>query len=212
MATDTRVQFEAWPKLKDEGFNLSREADGDYVAFDTSELWAAWQARDAPALPADPKPQVDHERLAQLIAHRGCCSSEHDPANGKIHGYCVVCGVPWPCDYAGMPPTADPPALAAEILAEVTRATDKFPTWPTDPLHALAVLGEEFGELTKDVLQSVYEPHKTTRENVRKEAIQTAAMALRFAASLDLYDYRPGTQHSQCRAHAAALGVNRANR
>ncbi len=34
------------------------------------------------------------------------------------------------------------------VKAELTRATAKFPTWPTDPLHALAVLGEEFGELT----------------------------------------------------------------
>ena len=39
------------------------------------------------------------------IAHRcnlvhACCGTEHDPANGKLHGYCVVCGVPWPCDTA----------------------------------------------------------------------------------------------------------------
>lgn len=34
-----------------------------------------------------------------------------------------------------------------EIQAELCRATAKYPTWPTDPLHALAVLGEEFGEL-----------------------------------------------------------------
>ena len=44
------------------------------------------------------------------------------------------------------------------------------------------MLGEEFGELTKDILQLTYEPHKTSRESVRKEAIQTAAMALRLAA------------------------------
>lgn len=83
------------------------------------------------------------------------------------------------------------------ILQEVERATRKFPTWPTDPLHALAVLGEEFGELTKEVVQFTYEPHKTTRENVRTEAIQTAAMALRFALSLDAYQYTPREQHSQ---------------
>lgn len=43
------------------------------------------------------------ERVAQLTAHRACHSAEHDPANGKIHGYCMVCGVPWPCQYAGEP-------------------------------------------------------------------------------------------------------------
>lgn len=84
-----------------------------------------------------------------------------------------------------------------EVQAEMARATAKFPTWPTDPLHALAVLGEEFGELTKDMLQLCYEPHKTSRENVRKEAIQTATMALRLAMSLDVYDYKRGQQHSQ---------------
>lgn len=44
------------------------------------------------------------ERIAQLTAHRACCGSEHNPAEGKLHGYCVVCGVPWPCSYAGKPP------------------------------------------------------------------------------------------------------------
>ncbi len=38
--------------------------------------------------------------IAAATAHRACCSTEHDPANGKLHGYCVVCGVPWPCETA----------------------------------------------------------------------------------------------------------------
>ena len=84
-----------------------------------------------------------------------------------------------------------------DVLSELERATRKFPTWPTDPLHALAVLGEEFGELTKDMLQLTYEPHKTSRANVRNEAIQTAAMALRLAMSIDMYEYRPAKQHKQ---------------
>ena len=85
-----------------------------------------------------------------------------------------------------------------DVLAEVDRAVTKFPEWPTDPLHALAVLGEEFGELTSDVLQAVYEPHKNvTPADIRAEAIQTAAMALRFVASLDAYIYQPREQHPQ---------------
>lgn len=84
------------------------------------------------------------------------------------------------------------------VLAELARATAKFPTWPTDPLHALAVLGEEFGELTKAMLQHTYEPHKgVTQQDIRDEAIQTAAMALRLAMSLPMYQYRRGPQHSQ---------------
>lgn len=90
--------------------------------------------------------------------------------------------------------------VIAQVRRELVRATAKFPTWPTDPLHALAVLGEEFGELTKDMLQLTYEPHKTNIANVRKEAIQTAAMALRLVMSLDRYQYMPCKQHSQSRA------------
>ncbi|AWI09988.1 hypothetical protein [Ereboglobus luteus] len=86
-----------------------------------------------------------------------------------------------------------------EIMAEVTRATQKFPTWPDDPLHALAVIGEEFGELTKEALQLTYEPHKSSPEAMRKEAIQCAAMSLRFAMSLDRYKHRRCVQHSPTR-------------
>jgi NTP pyrophosphatase (non-canonical NTP hydrolase) len=84
-----------------------------------------------------------------------------------------------------------------EVLAELDRAMRKFPTWPTDPLHALAVLSEEYGELAKEMLQLTYEPHKTSPEKVKAEAIQTAAMALRLLMSLDRYHYRPTLQHSQ---------------
>jgi hypothetical protein len=84
-----------------------------------------------------------------------------------------------------------------DISVEVERAMMMFPTWPTDPLHAVAVIGEEFGELTQAVLQSVYEPTKSNPEDVRTEAIHTAAMCLRFIASLDKYRYEQGPQRSQ---------------
>ena len=99
------------------------------------------------------------------------------------------------------------PPVVAEILAALERATRKFPTWPTDPLHALAVLGEEFGETTKAVLQQTYEPHKTNPGEVRTEAMQTAAMALRFLASLDQYVYADDTNvHRQSLPLPAAPG------
>lgn len=87
-----------------------------------------------------------------------------------------------------------------EVLMELAKAMRKFPTWPSDPLHALAVLGEEFGELTKAVLQSVYEPDKVKPDELRTEARQTAAMALRFLMSLDkpdCYQWQPSAQHKQ---------------
>ena len=47
---------------------------------------------------------TDGERVAQLTAHRATHAAEHNPSQGRIHGYCIVCGVPWPCEYAGKPP------------------------------------------------------------------------------------------------------------
>ena len=96
---------------------------------------------------------------------------------------------------------AQQPAAVDEVLAavrsEVARATAKFPTWPTDPLHASGVVQEESGELAKAVLQVVYEPHKSTPEDAATEAFQTAAMAVRFLMSMPHYDWTPGAQHAQ---------------
>lgn len=89
------------------------------------------------------------------------------------------------------------------VKEELEKAVRKFPTWPTDPLHAVAVLGEEFGELTKAVLQMTYEPHKTSHAEVVIEAIQTAAMSLRFLRSLGRYEYAKSEQHSQSAIDAA---------
>lgn len=87
--------------------------------------------------------------------------------------------------------------VVKEVGAEIARAIAKFPEWPTDPLHAFAIVSEEFGECQKEVLQMTYEPHKSSREAVRKEAVQLAAMAIRFLVSLDRYEYTPRAQHAQ---------------
>lgn len=85
------------------------------------------------------------------------------------------------------------------ILNELERAKAKFPTWPTDPIHAMAVVNEEVGELNKAVLQQVYEPHKNKDglDEIRKEAVQVAAMMHRFLESLDAYRFEPSAQHTQ---------------
>jgi hypothetical protein len=97
------------------------------------------------------------------------------------------------------------PECYQPVFVEIQKAVAKFPTWPTDPLHALAVVGEEFGELTKSVLQSVYEPHKTSPEELTTEAVQTAAMALRFFQSLSSYDFTKCEQHTQDRITTGSL-------
>ena len=84
-----------------------------------------------------------------------------------------------------------------EVVFELFKAQKLHPDWPDDPLHALAVLGEEFGELTQAVLQVAYDKDKATPEDVKKEAIQTAAMAIRFLLSIDVYYYQKSDQHDQ---------------
>jgi len=64
------------------------------------------------------------------------------------------------------------------ILKEVERAERKFPDWPTDIIHAAAIVGEESGELTRAALQWTYEGGELIE--AQKEAIQVAAMAIRF--------------------------------
>lgn len=66
----------------------------------------------------------------------------------------------------------------AEILAELERAETKFPGFPTDPIHAAAVVAEESGELVQAALQFSYEDEGY--QSMIREAIQTGAMALRF--------------------------------
>ena len=82
-----------------------------------------------------------------------------------------------------------------EILDELKRATQKFPAWPTDPLHAKAILDEEVGELEKAILQTIYQ--KADKNDVKEEAIQAATMAIRFLISLDQYDYIKAAMHWQ---------------
>lgn len=85
----------------------------------------------------------------------------------------------------------------AHVVRELERATAKFPTWPTDPLHAVAVVNEEVGELNKAILQATYEPEKANMLDVGDEAVQAAAMALRFVMSLPRYQLFRCHQHRQ---------------
>ena len=87
--------------------------------------------------------------------------------------------------------------IIEKVLKELDNAYKKFPFWPNDPLHALAVVNEEIGELQKEVLQMCYEPHKTNKELIKLEAIQSTAMLLRFLIGLDEYSYKEGEQYKQ---------------
>lgn len=83
-------------------------------------------------------------------------------------------------------------AVLDEFRVELHRAEAKFPTFPTDPIHAATVVSEESGELAQAALQLVYEGG--TREAMRKEAVQMGAMALRFLLHEPLMRCQPCEQ------------------
>jgi hypothetical protein len=82
-------------------------------------------------------------------------------------------------------------ACMEAVKDEVERAQNLHPAWPSDPLHALGILFEEFVELTRAMVQLTYEPEKVifSPAGVAEEALQTAAMALRLMLHLNDYRY-----------------------
>lgn len=85
--------------------------------------------------------------------------------------------------------------VVSDVFDELRSAESKFPGFPVDALHAMAVLQEEVGELQKAILQRVYDgPEKSTEQDVRAEAVQVAAMALRFLFSMPQLRYVPCEQ------------------
>ena len=69
------------------------------------------------------------------------------------------------------------------IGAEIDRARELHPEWPTDQIHAAAIVCEESGELMRAAINYEYgsdEPCAKGYLEMRKEAIHTAATAIRF--------------------------------
>ena len=76
------------------------------------------------------------------------------------------------------PATRAEKAVVRAILKELDRARKKFPRWPTSAVHAAAIVCEESGELIRAALQHSDESGELNACD--KEAIQTAAMCIRF--------------------------------
>jgi len=113
-------------------------------------------------------------------------SEDRDEWVTLFHTYDAVC-----CD-------SDPFASSLMLIREeLDHALEKFPTWPTDPIHAANVITEEAGELAQKVNELCYEPGKTTIQNAQKEAAQLGAVAIRFLSSIHRYDWKPSEQHHQ---------------
>ena len=85
--------------------------------------------------------------------------------------------------------TSVPKHILTAILAELERAKAKFPQWPSDPIHAASIVGEESGELIRAAVIHVYE--NGSEAECWKEAVQTAATAIRFLEGIESNRYYP---------------------
>ena len=68
-------------------------------------------------------------------------------------------------------------AFLKPLAVEIQLAEKKFPTFPIDPIHAVAIMVEEAGESMQAAIQMVYEGRDVSL--LKAELIQTAAMCAR---------------------------------
>jgi len=91
--------------------------------------------------------------------------------------------------------TTDINVILADVVEEIEAAEAKFPQWPIDPVHAVAIINEEVGELTKAVFQASYDPISIDQLiEIEEEALQVAAAALMFLKHTNKYEYKPCEQ------------------
>ena len=73
------------------------------------------------------------------------------------------------------------------VLTELERAEEKHPDWSAySVVDMAAIVSEEAGELIRAALQHKYEGGQF--EEIKKECIQTAAVALRMLKELSEYE------------------------
>ncbi len=72
------------------------------------------------------------------------------------------------------------------IEHELSKAKSKWPNWVDDPVHAAGIVNEEAGELMQAALDFCYS--KGDIENMRREAAQVGAMAIRVLEGIDEYN------------------------
>jgi hypothetical protein len=78
-----------------------------------------------------------------------------------------------------------------QVLEELTAAEENYPLYPTDVIHAAAIVSEEAGELVRAANNVYYDDTPEHRQNLLTEAIQTTAMGLRFLLEIGNLKARP---------------------
>ena len=79
--------------------------------------------------------------------------------------------------------------IIKEIEAELDFANLKHPFWPEDSVHASAIINEEAGKLTQACIDHENDNESLDEhlDRMRKKAVSTAAMAIRFLQDFDNY-------------------------
>lgn len=80
-----------------------------------------------------------------------------------------------------------------EVVKELHRLINDFPSWPTDPVHALGLVSEDLGQLHAETSRWIADTESPIgddiKADVRDQAIRMVAMTLRFLVSM--VDYSP---------------------
>lgn len=72
--------------------------------------------------------------------------------------------------------------ILSQVKDELFIAERKFPLWPDDVIHGAAIVSEEAGEMIQAAINHHY--IHASPVTLRREVIQTAAMAIRFLIAL----------------------------
>lgn len=70
--------------------------------------------------------------------------------------------------------------IITEAMNELAAARRRYPTWPTDIVHATVIMVEESTEALKAANEVRWHHKNSSAATVREEVIQTIAMCLRL--------------------------------
>ena len=73
--------------------------------------------------------------------------------------------------------------IIIDLTNELISAKAKYPAWPEDIIHQVAIMAEESGEAVRAALNHVY--HDEDLDALRHELVQTGAMCLRCIEWID---------------------------
>ena len=75
-------------------------------------------------------------------------------------------------------------AILSDITQELLRAEELHPSWPSDPVHAVAILVEEVGEAMREAIDIKLANKDAAKARLDTELVQAGAMCLRALLNL----------------------------